>query len=733
MFISRRKKVKEKKKLNKKRVLISTCCCMLLLFMMPTAFAGIDDMIFGAICFVIRSIGDCIAGLMGDKFLDRSLERLIFNVSDLKDSSTIFTDYNLTLLTTSGSLSTNMFKLYYVFLYIAISLLGCVFLWTAFDFYKSANDPQHINVLKSRLKKLFITVVLLLSLPYLFDMVMTINQAILDVFRLIGIDLLGDKMSHDLLGTFKTLSTSENTNIALAILYVMAGLINVWLVVFYMLRDFAICILFIIVPLIIICVPYKTDLIMQWLKEMCSNIFTQAIQAFLFLIIMVLASAISEGSSNYQSIFVLVAFGYFIPMTGKIKKMLGLEGELGAAKSNAGLGAITGAMAVAGIAALSAKNTFGTLRSGRKDLQALKSEEKLMSKSSSDEVESGVRNTSSTGSGGVGASVGGSTSSKVRSRGIEVDPNNRSSENRNHGVELESSNGVNVSHGGAGGETYSATSRARQIKGMKSQVRRNMVNSVLGGAVGVVGAGLGAGVASVYGDSRLAMGAAFGGMYIGNSVGSAVGNVGSDIASGLSEYAQDKAFGEGIRYDGEQNPTLTPLTQGVKMPTSISDIKDNFNTIKGNYSANKNFINENKSNLEQVHIRSLGMDTRGMSSEQVQQEKSALISRNRLERRGKFTEAHNMYARKTYDRNQMNFAPGNPYRTQIAETGMPKYDLPTPKIETSNDTDNINTLNKSLDMHMQDYLNNNDYLSALDNCSNSQPPMFTGGDNSQLC
>ena len=139
---------------------------------------------------------------------------------------------------------------------------------------------------------------MLLSIPILFDLLMLLNQIFVDIFRMIlvdsskdmGLDLcysgsfLADTfnpkntgISGDVLTRtnqiYDNISEAKEADIMRAIMYVMAGAINFWLIFYYMIRDLTISFLFILAPLIVVLIPYKTDIFWTWLKEMASNIF----------------------------------------------------------------------------------------------------------------------------------------------------------------------------------------------------------------------------------------------------------------------------------------------------------------------------------------------------------------------------------------------------------------------------------------------------------------------------
>lgn len=375
------RKPKVKLNYNKKALIIGTVLSTILLlsFFPLNFYADLKQIISGAIAFLIRGIGDGISSLL--KEMNMNLDKLIFNADGGFSDGKVLSDMNLTLLK-NNNVSTQLFKLYTLFLYIAASFLGCVGLWITFDFKRSADDAKHVAILKDRLKKLILSIVLMGSIPTIFDILMTFNQTFVDVFRTFIIDNTSNINTSGpfLMDTFYQMSKQEGDSIILALIYVMSGFLNVWLIFFYMIRDLTIAFLFLIAPMLALLLPYRADLMLTWLKEMSSNIFTQAVQAMVLSVILAIASTAGSGTL-YEKLFCLASFAMFIPLTSTMKKMLGLEGEMGAAKSNAGLGAAMGAMALAGGAIKGISNRAGRVKASVSDLQNITAEENLLNKS----------------------------------------------------------------------------------------------------------------------------------------------------------------------------------------------------------------------------------------------------------------------------------------------------------------------------------------------------------------
>lgn len=758
---------------KRKVVLISTfITIVILLLIIPFNFNAslvdiLEEALGTAIASLIRGIASAIAALINK--MDAGMDKLIFNVSSNFKEPVLLKDANITLLK-NNTLSSQLMTLYDLFIYIAVTMLGSLGAWITFDFIKTSNDARHKVVLKDRLKKLIISIVLLTSMPLLFDELMIINQVIVDVFRMIIVSAGGGDSAKGLFlsDIFKTMSESNKSDIILAVIYLMSTFINLWLVVFYMIRDLAISLLFIISPVIAIMLPYRTDLVLKWFKEMISNIFTQSIQAFIMAVVIMIASAIGTDAKLYDQIFALVAFASFIPLTAAVKKSLGLEGEIGAAKSNAGLGAVVGAVGLAGAAYAGIKGSSDKFKDANQDVKNISAEENLLKKSKfeSNNVGSASRvNSNITGSNrenGLGfingkdnpqgPSPSGTTGG---GRGIGIDPNNRANTNRSFGVDTQ------ADYDDLNNGKYTATSRARELQGMKSNAKRQRNKAVLsglGGAVGGAVMGLGS---MAYGNPFISMMAARTGMNIGSDIGDFTTDKLTDVAQETREFAQDKMYGEGVRYDGEQNQALGSMFEGVDIKSSPKEI---FSAVKNNYNRNNDIIQYNKTKgKEQANARATGLDKYSMHPKDYNVESSAILKRNKLERQGKFSKAHRSYAKNTYNRNNEYmpefFDPtGNPKLSEVKHklleernneellypAGLPEPNNNIPSNmneikDTNNDRretdDYLNELNSTLNELSEDvlmYENNSDYLSALDDVYCNVEDIHIGNDYSQL-
>lgn len=704
--------------INKKVLGISFLVTIFLFaFIIPIKFnaVGLGNSVVSACTSLLNAIGDGISYLLGENGINRGLDRLIFNLDPSSSSgngsladATVLNDITLYR---NNNLADMLYGLYNTFLYIASAALSSIGLWITFDFIKTGDDPKHKAILKEKLFKLVLTIVMLLSIPILFDLLMLLNQIFVDIFRMIlvdsskdmGLDLcysgsfLADTfnpkntgISGDVLTRtnqiYDNISEAKEADIMRAIMYVMAGAINFWLIFYYMIRDLTISFLFILAPLIVVLIPYKTDIFWTWLKEMASNIFSQSIQALILVVILLIVQTglagtgdvtsiykdeylnngepieeiqkleesldisdlvrgnadsekygifgtagktmcaieywsmyfvpgmqvvpmiehfknksdiealskyvdtekvqkVEDANKNieYNRIFALVAFAMFIPLTGNIKKLIGLEGEWGAAKSNAGLGAAMGALALGGMAMKGVKdNVFGAgsriFKAGG-DLKNLNAEERMLSK------------------GQFGAN--GEALNEVCSGNSRVSSMNSSGTDN---IQLKTQGDYRRANNG-----YSATSRARQIKGMQRNAKREIAKSVAGGV-----AGLGAGL-------------------LGGTLGLAATSItGNPMAAVVGAKSAASALGSTANFFADKGAGLA--ADGAYKMNDLGDTAEN----------------HKQETIDDLNQR--GIDYQSLSEDDFKAENEAIFKRNTLEGQGRFEKANQVYAKNTFDR-----------------------------------------------------------------------------------
>ena len=377
------------KKTNKKKLAITFGIVLILAFLFTPAVFAADKPNIGEriLAGMVSAMADGLNAILSG--FGSSIDKLVFNEGNEKTMG-------LTLLS-NNKLSGYIFGVYQVILWLAASAYVPMGLVVAIDFKRSTDNAQHKAVLKERLIRFVLTFILLTSMPVIMDMIFAGNNVLDKVFADLGKNSLsGSGVSVDkgfLVDAFQQKATTSGSFLD-ACVYMMSVVLNGWLVFYYMVRDLTISFLFLLFPITAIFYPFAKGKVVGWFKEMCSNIYSQAIQAAVLVIVLGMCTTMSnfgkvaDNSTMYDSVFALVAFASIIPMTGTLKRMIGLEGNVGAAASMAGLGAFMGAMALAKGATTSVKQGVGNIREGRASLRDLNAQESMLNKNAS--VESSV-------------------------------------------------------------------------------------------------------------------------------------------------------------------------------------------------------------------------------------------------------------------------------------------------------------------------------------------------------
>lgn len=570
------------------------------------------DMIWGAVSAIPKLLADGLISFC--ESLNGNLDKLIFN----NVNGQVVSDFNLTILR-NNSISPAIFSVYRVVQIIGTCVLACLGLCITVAFVRAAHNPQRKAILKSRLIKLILAIVLLTSIPVLIDIMLTINYVITDTFRSLLADFVEsfDSSKPLLTETFKVLADKNegSQEFIYSIMYLMTGFLNIWLVVYYMIRDLAISFLLMLSPLIVAVLPYKSDLLLKWIKEMWSNIFTQGIQAFILFIIMIISTGIGDGDL-YSSVFALVSFCMFIPLTGMIKKLFGLEGEIGAAKSNAGLGLAIGAISLAGMTAKSGMQGFNDVKTGINNINDLKAERKNIEKGNFDEQ---LPNTNSN---------------------MRVD---------------------------RGASSQNDLDRPKSIENINARIaneRKEMFKKATGKLGGAYMGGMMALGSGVYGNPMASIMASRVGMEVGENLGEGVGALAYKGGQEINELTQNAMYGRGIR------PEHTDITNGNlswrpanfthnirnmygNLQSNIDSMKEEFSEGLGGYTADllKGNDFENRNEL----IRSKQEKLTGLDSDPIKytnkdeytREMDARLHKQKLMREGNIEGAYRSYANKS--------------------------------------------------------------------------------------
>lgn len=562
------------KKLNKKTIILTSLIAFCIISIIPkiSYASGFSDVICDMITAVITFMADAfvfVCDKLGGKF-----DKLIFNY----DGSSFNSDLNLMILK-SNAVSKKILSIYGMMQYIGSAILVSISGLIVLDFLKAADNPRHKAVLLGRLKRLVIALFLLNSIPTVVDIMLAFNYAITDTFRLVCDTFKTSSVDYGksfLTEVFKGL-IDKATGVeafALSLAYLMSSIINLWIIVFYMIRDLSISFLLIFAPVLVCFLPFRTDLLVSWFKEMFSNIITQSFQAFVFAVVVAIVSGLSDGKSDlYSDIYALVAFALFIPITGMLKKLAGLEGQVGAAKSLAGVGATAMTLGLAGRAFNGLRNQAGVLKNSYDKIKGLKTERDNLGKVQSSSAP--LPNYNNGSNGGKGSYNNLATNVASMSGFEEAGGNELGT-----GIAMAS-----MFTGGGRTSNFNTDTRnfprdRNTITGEINSIRKQAFKSVAGGALSAIGGG-----AMAVGASTLGPLGAFAGLQLGSSIGETAGGLTatglSNTGSYLSEKGQDALFGKGIR------PEFLSPTNGNKN-WSLDNIKYNLGNMQQNMSKNIN-------------------------------------------------------------------------------------------------------------------------------------------------
>jgi hypothetical protein len=135
----------------------------------------------------------------------------------------------------------------------------------------------------------------------------------------------------------------------------------------------------------------KKDIFMVWLKEFCSLIFTQTVQAFLLAIVMsVVVATASNGSMEEQGtavsatgIIAIIALASISKVELLVKKIFGVESQFGDPAMKNGMGALAGSLIAAKLAGR-ALNNVPKMASGLKGLDTRKARANALAKRNRD-------------------------------------------------------------------------------------------------------------------------------------------------------------------------------------------------------------------------------------------------------------------------------------------------------------------------------------------------------------
>jgi hypothetical protein len=346
-----------------------------------------------ALAFFIRLFGDVLYTLFFSEQSGSTIEALVYNQGG--SGITLTGAYGIPLMEF-------FMRFYLMFQDIAVIMAVPMGLVLAVLISRAGDSPQRKAQLKDMSMRMFMTVVWIVAMPQLFEWLLIFNDAIVSVFYSVVKEITGasslansPSMKTGMLMEFmKELAFKEQTS-AHATIYLITIFLNIWMIFYYFIRDITISFLFMIFPLLAIFYPLHKDAVMNWWKEMLSNISTQTFHAMIMssVVSMAILTAPAQGQTLpfRTAMYIITAFAMVIPFTGIVKSMLGMEGRLGGAKSMAGVGAMMGAMTLGRMGIAGLKNGLGAMGTGLKDGFGSLSDQRMLNKHGQIDAETGKK------------------------------------------------------------------------------------------------------------------------------------------------------------------------------------------------------------------------------------------------------------------------------------------------------------------------------------------------------
>jgi hypothetical protein len=275
---------------------------------------------------------------------------------------------------------------YYLFQYIGIGVVMVLGIWHTLLFRNLGGNPQKLAKLRDTMRRWFISIMLMLNAPLLLDVLVKFNAGFTDIFYTTVSSKLSQASNSNtgngfLLDTFLQIAVDDSTLVS-ALVYLMAVVLNVYLLFYYFVRDLTICFLFMVFPFLASFHSAKKDIVGIWFREIASNIFTQAIQGVVFAVVLIMAVVLPK--TFYFELFTLTAFAMVLPFTQVFKVILGLEGNIGGAKSLAGFGGFLTAMTLGKTALSLGKNAVSGTANSLSDLSRARTGMKKLDKNIGD-------------------------------------------------------------------------------------------------------------------------------------------------------------------------------------------------------------------------------------------------------------------------------------------------------------------------------------------------------------
>lgn len=318
--------------------------------------------------FILKTLGSAfgfLAEWLYDLLGDASMDKLIYGGDSQFGGLSLFK---------RGDAQNFLAEFYNLFNMVAIIMFIPIVYWSIIAFARAGDSPQGKSILKDRLTKIIATFVFLYTMPELLTILVKVSNTFVDIFSIGTTSPVGEYIT-------KTLETEDGSRFVNGITALMLVGINLWMVFFYIIRDLTISFLFMFFPIVAIWFPLSEGMVISWWKNMASNVLTQPIHAIILSLVITMSSFMNvAGMGALGGLYMIVAFGSIIPMTGIIKGFLGLEGGVGAASSRAGMGGMIAAMGMMRMAKNTASTSKNLVQEGMEEKSVLNASSKAMDK-----------------------------------------------------------------------------------------------------------------------------------------------------------------------------------------------------------------------------------------------------------------------------------------------------------------------------------------------------------------
>lgn len=500
---------------------------------------------------------------------------------------------------------------YNIFLYIAMAMFVPIFYWIGVHFANAGDNPQEKSLLKDKLMRIIMTFIFIYSMPELLVALVKVSDAFTGIFASAGARFLNAENTTEIVGAY--IEGNEGSIIETVTGLMLIG-INLWIIVFYIIRDLTIAFLFMLFPIIAIWYPMNKGMVKNWWKEMAGNILAQPIQAMILTMVLALGSTLGMGGAKSlgSGLYTLVAFGSIIPMTSIVKGFLGLETGIGAGRSMAGMGALFGAMRLANMTKRGMENQASKIKDGATTLADNKIKET--------EIEKNIE---------PGSTKMGASSSDVN-------------------VTLGNSNASAVDNilNSEGAKDEALDNLKRENRVAKKQLARGIGGAMTGTFAGITGATMMAGVGA---KESIAMGSA------GFALGRSVGDKGTGLAySGIDAINQHGIIDDEIAYIQEnimsedvlgvrerqieelQNSADFNRLSSAEQAEQIQSLRNNSDFSRNQMlDMKKSFPETYNTYREKAQNRYLGLENDKLDGTEYQvQERQALMAQKRWEATG---------------------------------------------------------------------------------------------------